>query len=39
MWSSLLSNTWQRGIILASLTLLLMMSGFDLMGVLVLHMR
>ncbi len=39
MWTSLLSNPWQRGIILASLALLLMMSGFDLMGVLVLHMR
>ncbi len=39
MWSSLLSKTWQRGIILVSLALLLLMSGFDLMGLLVLHMR
>ena len=39
MWSSLLSNPWQRGITLVSLALLLLMSGFDLMGVLVLHMR
>ncbi len=39
IWSSLLSNPWQRGIILASLALLLLMSGFDLMGVLILHMR
>jgi hypothetical protein len=39
LWPSLLSNPWQRGIILASLTLLLLMSGFDLMGVLVLGMR
>jgi len=34
-----LSNPWQRGITLVSLALLLMMSGFDLMGVLVLHLR
>jgi hypothetical protein len=39
MWPSLLSKTWQRGIILVSLALLLLMSGFDLMGLLVLHMR
>ncbi len=39
IWSSLLSNPWQRGIILTSLVLLLLMSGFDLMGVLVLYMR
>jgi hypothetical protein len=39
IWSSLLSNPWQRGIILVSLGLSLLMSGFDLMGVLVLHMR
>ncbi len=39
MWSSLLSNPWQRGIVLASLALLLLMSGFDLMGLLVLHLR
>ncbi len=39
IWSSLLSNPWQRGITLVSLALLLMMSGFDLMGVLVLHLR
>ncbi len=39
MWSSLMSNPWQRGIILASLALLLLMSGFDLMGLLVLHLR
>jgi hypothetical protein len=39
IWSSLLNNPWQRGIILASLALLLLMSGFDLMGVLILHMR
>jgi hypothetical protein len=39
IWSSLLSDSWQRGIILASLALLLTMSGFDLMGVLVLHLR
>ncbi len=39
IWSSLLSNPWQRVIILASLALLLLMSGFDLMGVLILHMR
>jgi len=38
-WSSLLSNPWQRGIILASLALLLLMSGFDLMGLVVLHLR
>ena len=39
MWSSLPGNRWQRSIILASLALLLLLSGFDLMGVLVLHMR
>ncbi len=39
IWSSLLSHPWQRGITLVSLALLLMMSGFDLMGVLVLHLR
>jgi hypothetical protein len=39
MWSSLLSNPWQRGITLMSLALLLLMSGFDLMGLLFLHMR
>ncbi len=39
IWSSLLSNPWQRSITLVSLALLLMMSGFDLMGVLVLHLR
>ena len=39
LWSSLLSNPWQRVIILASLALLLLMSGFDLMGVLVLRMH
>lgn len=37
--ASLLGKTWQRGIILASLALLLLMSGFDLMGLLVLYMR
>ena len=35
----LLGNVWQRSIIFASLTLMLMMLGFDLMGLLVLHMR
>ncbi len=39
LWPSLLSNTWRHGITLASLALLLVMSGFDLMGLLVLHMR
>jgi hypothetical protein len=39
MWSSLPGNPWQRSIILASLALLLLMIGFDLMRVLVLHMR
>ena len=39
IWSSLLSNPWRRGIILASLSLLLLMSGFDLMGILILLMR
>ncbi len=39
IWSSLLRNPWQRGVILVSLGLSLLMSGFDLMGVLVLHMR
>jgi len=39
IWSSLLSNPRQRDIILVSLGLSLLMSGFDLMGVLVLHMR
>ena len=37
--SSLLSKTWERCLILANLALLLMMSGFDLMGVLVLYLR
>ncbi len=37
--ASLLGKTWQRGIILASLALLLLMSGFDLMGLLVLYIR
>ena len=32
-------NIWQRSIIFASLTLMLMLLGFDLMGLLVLHMR
>ena len=35
----LLGNVWQRSIIFASLTLMLMLLGFDLMGLLVLHMR
>ena len=35
----LLGNIWQRSIIFASLTLMLMLLGFDLMGLLVLHMR
>jgi len=39
MWSSLPGNPWQRRIILVSLALLLLLSGFDLMGVLILHMR
>jgi hypothetical protein len=39
MWSSLPGHRWQRSIILASLALLLLLSGFDLMGVLVLLMR
>jgi hypothetical protein len=39
MWPSLLSNPWQCAITLVSLALLLLMSGFDLMGLLVLHMR
>jgi hypothetical protein len=39
MWPSLPGHRWQRSIILASLALLLLLSGFDLMGVLVLLMR
>ena len=35
----LLGNVWQRSIIFASLTLMLMLLGFDLMGLLVLHMH
>ena len=35
----LLGNVWQRSIIFASLTLMLMLLGFDLMGLLVLYMR
>ncbi len=35
----LLGNVWQRGLVFASLTLMLMLLGFDLMGLLVLHMR
>ena len=38
-WPSPLSNPWQRGTILVSLALLLLMSGIDLMGLLVLHLR
>jgi hypothetical protein len=38
-WSSLLTTTWQRGITLACLALMLVMTGFDLMGLLILHMR
>ena len=37
--AELLGNVWQRSIIFASLTLMLMLLGFDLMGLLVLHMR
>ena len=36
---ALLGNVWQRSIIFASITLLLMLLGFDLMGLLVLQMR
>jgi len=35
----LLGNVWQRSIIFASLTLMLMLLGFDLMRLLVLHVR
>ena len=38
-WSSLLNTMWQRGITLACLALMLVMTGFDLMGLLILHMR
>ncbi len=38
-WSSLLNTAWQRGITLACLALMLVMSGFDLMGLLILHIR
>jgi hypothetical protein len=34
-----LGSLWQRTIIAASLALILLLTGFDLMGVLVLHMR
>jgi hypothetical protein len=39
LFLALLGNVWQRGLIFASLTLMLMLIGFDLMGLLVLHMR
>jgi len=39
MWSSLPGHRWQGRIILASLALLLLLSGFDLMGALALLMR
>src|SRR2546428_1545412 len=35
--TSLYPNIWQRAILLTSLALMLLMSGFDLMGMLVLH--
>ncbi len=38
-WSSLLNMTWQRGITLTCLASMLVMTGFDLMGLLILHMR
>jgi hypothetical protein len=39
MWSSLLTTTWQRGLTLACFALMLVMSGFDAMGLLILHLR
>jgi hypothetical protein len=38
-WLSLWNNTWQQAILLLSLTLFFLLSGFDLMGVIVLHLR
>jgi hypothetical protein len=38
-WLTLGNNTWQQAILLLSLTLFFLLSGFDLMGVLVLHLR
>ena len=38
-WSSLFNTAWRRGITLACSALMLVMSGFDLMGLLILHMR
>ncbi len=37
--SSFLGGLWQRGILIAGLALMLLMVGFDLMGLLVLHLR
>ena len=34
-----LGSLWQRSFIIASLAVMLLLTGFDLMGVLVLHMR
>lgn len=39
LFRALLGNAWRRSIIFASITLLLMLLGFDLMGLLVLLMR
>lgn len=36
---ALLGNIWQRSFVFASLALMLMLLGFDLMGLLVLHMH
>jgi len=33
------NSLWQRSLIIASLAVMLLLTGFDLMGVLVLHMR
>ncbi len=37
--SLLLGSLWQRSFIIANLAVMLLLTGFDLMGVLVLHMR
>lgn len=39
MWSIQRSETWQHSIIQVCLALLLILSGFDLMGLLVLYLR
>lgn len=35
----LVGNAWQRGVLLISIALMLVLLGFDLMGVLVLHLH